>query len=352
MPIVVVCLSCGAKMRAPDNAAGKTTECLRCGTALVVPVLLPEAPVPVRAEARPQPAKRVEPPAMRPESRAHERPAAAFAASNTTIIVQQPSRAADQLGIAALVIGAVSCVLGFVPVLGVAMSALGLLLGLGGVVVAILRRSSGVGFCIAGCGLTALSLVFGLAWTSAFMGTMAEHGWTSQRIAPVAAPEKSPLAPTKTESEWLDASKYTIRQGDLKVRITQVIIDRVPLNTITGNSRSKDKLLMVKLELANMSSTKKVEYHSWSGDDISFDRDFATLEDNFGNSYRRISFGLGSYPVGAVETFESIYPNMRLSDVLVFEPPLDPIEYLRLELPAKNFGGTGMLRFQIPKAMI
>jgi hypothetical protein len=126
----------------------------------------------------------------------------------------------------------------------------------------------------------------------------------------------------------------------------------VPLETITGNSRSKDNLLMVKLELLNTNPNKKVEYHSWSGKDISFDRDFATLRDNFDNSYKRISFGLGSHPVGAVERSESIYPNKSVTDVLVFELPLETIEYLRLELPAKNFGGTGMLRLQIPRSMI
>lgn len=41
-----------------------------------------------------------------------------------------------------------------------------------------------------------------------------------------------------------------------------------------------------------------------------------------------------------------------VSDVLVFETPIDTVEYLRLELPAQNFGGTGMLRLEIPKQMI
>jgi len=37
---------------------------------------------------------------------------------------------------------------------------------------------------------------------------------------------------------------------------------------------------------------------------------------------------------------------------LVFEPPIEKAEYLRLELPASNAGGTGMLRIQIPAKMI
>jgi hypothetical protein len=308
------------------------------------------------------------------EPRARRRPSAAAAVSNT-IIVQQPSRAAHSLGIAALVIGVLSFFVCWIPFLGIAVSGLGLLLGLGGLVLAVVRRGSGVGFSIAGSGLSALSLVSCLVWTfalsSAFKAVdnaVAKQNRTNQGAVPDSnpdkappqnqgdgpppAPDKPPAPPAKSEPEWADASKGAVRQGDLQVQITLVTIGQVPLKTITGNSKSKDNLLMVKLELLNMNPTKKVEYHSWSGKDISFDRDFATLKDNFDNSYKRISFGLGSYPVGAVERSESIYPNKSVTDVLVFELPLDTIEYLRLELPAKNFGGTGMLRLQIPKAMI
>jgi hypothetical protein len=104
--------------------------------------------------------------------------------------------------------------------------------------------------------------------------------------------------------------------------------------------------------MLNSNPTKELEYQSWSGKDFSFDRDYATIRDNFDNSYKRINFGLGSYPVGGIERSESIYPNKSLTDVLLLEAPLDTIEFLRLELPAKNFGGTGMLRLRIPKSMI
>ncbi len=49
MPIVVVCPGCGAKLNAPDAAAGKRVKCPKpdCGTAVPVPAVLPEpAPPP------------------------------------------------------------------------------------------------------------------------------------------------------------------------------------------------------------------------------------------------------------------------------------------------------------------
>jgi hypothetical protein len=38
--------------------------------------------------------------------------------------------------------------------------------------------------------------------------------------------------------------------------------------------------------------------------------------------------------------------------VLVFNPPIAGAQYLRLTLPAENFGGSGRLRIQIPAAMV
>jgi hypothetical protein len=319
----------------------------------------------VRPKAPPAPALVPDEDDFDLEPRARRRPSAAAAVPNT-IIVQQPSRAAHSLGIAALVIGVLSFFVCWIPFLGIAVSGLGILLGLGGLVLAVVRRGSGVGFSIAGSGLSALSLVICLVWTFALSGAfkavdnaVAKQNLTNQ--VAVSDPDRDEAAPqdqgdapppTKSEPVWADASKGAVRQGDLQVQVVQVTIGQVPLETITGNSRSKDNLLMVKLELRNTNPTKKVDYHTWSGADFSFNRDFATLKDNFDNSYKRISFGLGSYPVGAVERSESIYPNKSVTDVLVFEVPLDTIEYLRLELPAKNFGGTGMLRLQIPKSMI
>jgi hypothetical protein len=48
----------------------------------------------------------------------------------------------------------------------------------------------------------------------------------------------------------------------------------------------------------------------------------------------------------------SIWPGKSVEDVVVFEEPVVRAEYLRLELPASAFGGTGKLRFQIPTEMI
>jgi Domain of unknown function (DUF4190) len=43
MPIEVACGKCGAKLRAPDNAAGRTAKCPKCGSPITVPSPVVEA---------------------------------------------------------------------------------------------------------------------------------------------------------------------------------------------------------------------------------------------------------------------------------------------------------------------
>ena len=78
----------------------------------------------------------------------------------------------------------------------------------------------------------------------------------------------------------------------------------------------------------------------------------AAVKDNFGNSYKRFTIGLGEEIPGQIVAETSIYPEKTVEDLLVFEPPLENIEYLHLELPAAACGMTGALRLEIPASMI
>jgi hypothetical protein len=301
--------------------------------------------------------------------------------SVVTVQVNKPSKASHSLGIASLILGMIAFVICWVPflgLLGLPLSLLGILLGGIGFLIALFRKGSGIGFPIAGASLSLLSAITVITITGAAASAVNQVGKaieessakanaTQQTVIAGAALDQpegamaSPVPPTAPEpgaeknapgEEWGNAQN-AIQQGDLQLRVTKVTIGQVPLkDSFNDDSKSQDELLMVNLELTNINETRKMEYNTWSGENISFDRDYATLVDNFGNSYKRIKFGFSTNPVGAVARSESIYPNKTVNDVLVFEIPIDTIEYLRLELPAKNFGGTGMLRLEIPKQMI
>jgi hypothetical protein len=258
------------------------------------------------------------------------------------------------LGVVGLCLGLIPCV-GWI---GFPLSGLGLLLGLAGGVVAVFRGGRGVGFPIAGSAICGMALVIGVFWL--FVLTAAhkaiddstrpksETSPTADNGFP-APPKDIPNPPdTPPEPSWPSSDK-AVTLGDVKVQIVRIITGKVPVKDIVQeDAASKNDLLMVQLRLTNTNPTKKIEYSPWAGKDLPFDRDFATLKDNFGNDYRRITFGLGTYPAGAVTGRTTIYPDQPVSDLLVFELPLASATWLDLKLPAKNYGGDGVMRFRIP----
>jgi hypothetical protein len=103
------------------------------------------------------------------------------------------------------------------------------------------------------------------------------------------------------------------------------------------------------LTIENTSENKLIRYQAWGA------RDFAkqpALVDNFGNSYRTNGFGIFNHPIGQIVGEKAIYPGKLESDVIFFDPPVKGIRFLRLTLPASNFGGEGQLRMQIPASML
>ncbi len=156
---------------------------------------------------------------------------------------------------------------------------------------------------------------------------------------------------TRAKEQW-NLLFEPVRQGDVEFRVNGVLRSQVPMRDLLGDlTVSKDELLLIVIQVRNLSQTKKLEYRSWMGEDFAFERDFATLQDNFGNHYKRITFGIGTKVVGQAES-DSFYPGKSVSDILVFELPINTAEYLDLELPAKNFGGEGMVRLRIYANMI
>jgi hypothetical protein len=139
--------------------------------------------------------------------------------------------------------------------------------------------------------------------------------------------------------------------GGIQVRIVQTVIGTVRSHDNFGNFYTSDReWLVIQVELRNMSSTLKVDYSTWRAKSFSLDRDYATLADDLGNGYKRIALSAGTYPNGSVERTEAIYPNKTETDILLFETPVAAASYLDLELPAANYGASGMIRFRIVTA--
>jgi hypothetical protein len=178
------------------------------------------------------------------------------------------------------------------------------------------------------------------------------------------------------EPTWIDASqKKPVEVGNVLVQIDEVRIGvskkidlnkalegladlgkaldstdlSKPLETTNNGATTEQPALLIQVRVGNPNETIKLEFKPWSKTQKSDLR----LTDNFRNNYKpRASstalLNLGGSGGGT----ESIKPVTSIVDTLAFEDPVNKVQFLRLELPAENFGGTGYLYFQIPRSMI
>jgi len=158
-------------------------------------------------------------------------------------------------------------------------------------------------------------------------------------------------APEPPKIVWNDA-KNALRLGDVEVQITGLKVGKVAVKDLFGTDKqSTDDLLTISVEVSNTSTGKKIDFRSWQAERMEFDGVFAALTDNNENTYKRINFGAGTKISGSVGD-DSIYPGKSVTDILVFEKPVDTAKLFHLELPGKNFNSEGILRFEIPATMI
>ena len=150
------------------------------------------------------------------------------------------------------------------------------------------------------------------------------------------------------------SKSLVVQQGDLQIKVEGWSeFDRVLIDAPgePGNVQYCDHLLTIRVALSNLSTTKKIDFTTWRGKNFHVGRDYATLTDNNGNVYKRIDFGFkgiknSNWRDAKNET--AIYPQDSFEDLLVFEPTVKNLKWLHLELPAENFDGSGMIRFEIP----
>jgi len=276
-------------------------------------------------------------------------------------------RGNSPFGIAALSLGVLTCLVCWIPFLGllsIPIAGIGLLLAIAGIIMALVSKKTGFTYPIAGGAVCLISILIATVITGGTTAAIVEEEREEREI--LVAP-KSALAvkakddkkaafqevpkPISSSTEWADASK-PLREKDVNISVAKVQAELVAIKDLFGSERtSKEVYLKIELKVSNSSFSKKVDFNTWRGSSFSISRDFATLTDNHGNIYKRVSFGAEAVPVGSTLK-ESIYPNKSVTDILVFEVPVSAVEWLRLELPAKNFGEQGMLRFQIPSSMI
>jgi len=256
-----------------------------------------------------------------------------------------------------MVLGIVGIALFCIPFVGLALGGLACLLAIVGLIASGTRRGTGIGFGIAGVALGLISAALGGFATYSFYavgrafheaGTKLTKTWEEEL-----AKEKADKEKQFSDEGRADASKESIVRGDVKIKVASAVVGKVPVRSLGHSTQSEKDLLQIKIEISNGSEAKKLDYLGWGAHEFSILNDAsASLRDSAGNEYRTVHFGFGREVEGQVRASESIYPREKVSDLLIFEIPVEQADWLFLDLPAKNIGGTGVVRFKIPKSMV
>ena len=162
--------------------------------------------------------------------------------------------------------------------------------------------------------------------------------------------------------------RMVARHGDIKVRILSAKVAEEPFKDQFGSIPSKMNLLSIRIELTNLSNTRKLNYKPFTirrgykvygrdyGAYMRADKlltDYATLKDNYGNSYRRFIYFVDGRPrTAAMAKPGPVYPGKSIADTIVFEVPVENVKHLDLKIPAAGFGGVEPIYVRIPARKI
>ena len=241
----------------------------------------------------------------------------------------------NPIGVAALVLGIIAALIAWVPFLGlvaIPVALLGALLGAIGLIYGLISRRGKVAASSIGLALCLGSVLLSVVMTGSVANqigvAMKEAQQKNNRsaqpaiaAAPVvtdaknktieARPASSPapaisvqpaVLPAPVVETWLSPDQPG-QLGNVQVRLSSVTLGRVVLRDRTpfpgrenALGESKDQLLSIVVEISNLDPNRKLDFKTFAGKQLSFERDNATLRDNFGNLYRGIDFGFSSLP--------------------------------------------------------
>ena len=302
------------------------------------------------------------------------RPAAAASASGPL--------AGKLLGAIGLIFGTLALSTCWFPLLGgaigwtgIVIGGIGLLLSIAGLVVAARQGGAGLFFNVAAASASVVGLVLTVA-LMLFNQKPAPVAFVPPPVVPQPDPTPAPvvepeLAPPP-EPVWTDASQ-PIEQPPIKATIGGVRIETMRLESSNPAQLSRgksEKKLQVRVAIENVSTNQIVAVPGWNGGgalpdgvgdllkgselggQLSAATATAVLTDNIGNNYPQVPALRLPAAQAELEANPAVRPGQKIEMLIVFDHPLDSIEYLRLELPAAGFSGGEPLRFQIPKSML
>jgi hypothetical protein len=260
-------------------------------------------------------------------------------------------RTRNTLGVASLVAASLALLTASIsPIadLSVPLAGVGVVFALLGLA-SWLLNNNGIGYASAGMAVSLALLLVAVVrpnWLGLSMEFLDGWEWSSEPQTLILAAGQGSGGRVAIElSQWVDATRGSIEQGDFRLRVKSVILKNSPSEK--ASKSSGQKILVVVLRVNNVGASRKIEFKSWGE---VFAGNVPILKDNLGNSYR--SLGVAPLEFAEHARDASLAPGKYIDDAISFEAPPDNFESLRLELPATAIGARGQFRLLIPKSMI
>jgi hypothetical protein len=181
-----------------------------------------------------------------------------------------------------------------------------------------------------------------------------------ERLAKIAAAkeakEKSEReAKAVKEKADLDAkerSEQTAMIGVLKIEILSGGVGKVTVedDIRRDSGPSTKKLTWIKIRITNTSEKSLKYYDPWTGKD--FGTSHASLKDDLDNSYPRITWRLGQKASGQLKARTRVEPEGSITDVLIFDAPIEKADSFTLKMPGANIGESGTVTMRFSRKLL
>lgn len=272
------------------------------------------------------------------------------------------------LGALSIICAIIGTALFCIPPAAIGLAGLGVLLGGLGLLLAIFNGGRGLGLPIVGLVLCVAPAVIGFVILAGVTGAIHAVAVAADKAKNQPPPNLIIDAPEKPTD---DGKEKGVVAGDLPknepraagvipwqgsanidgvvVSIEGASVGKATLRNLGKIAESEEDLTTISVKIENKTDGKKIEYYGWAKPTALSDAGVGLLTDNIKNRYLRTDFGF-STKVGGQITHESVYPGKSITDYLVFEAPVAQARFFVLELPCKNFGSTGVIKFQLDRA--
>ena len=376
MPFVAECTLCRQKVRLPDRSVGASVACPRCHSYFTAapqhdvapPAKRPEPPPP--AQPAPIPVATAvtaasPEPAAQPAPEVHEAPLAELPDAPIPRLLipmdmprpRPPQTGVDPIGLGAIVVCAVAlgCVWVFaLCFLVIPLAVVGLLTGLVALGLGLLADQPRWVLATIGSATNVLVLGVALVFPSALGPTylMSRARGEAEVVVPRAVLlGGQKLAAGAETGDWPDASRFAVQIKKVRIQVVRAEVRPLEIAQTPKKKFTKESYLVLRVRIHQPAGGAEFASDAWGQGNTAQERHQPVLTDDRGTIYKAPATNIGGE--GGELTQQSHEFPLGITDAtFLFNAPAPDVRYLHLEMPAAAWGGSGSVRFTIPRSMV